>query len=161
MKTVFPALLVATFLTACGGGGSDAPAPSAPVSTQPAPAAAGTPTTTAPVATETPPAAPAGMTYSSASMNVTSSGKDYVVNFNGTTNLTLNGNLNRAWIDAAQSGGSIVVNGESNTLVLKLNATPASVNVTGANNTFYLPQGSAIKIEGTGAAQTTVKYYKP
>jgi hypothetical protein len=37
----------------------------------------------------------------------------------------------------------------------------ATVNVTGTANTFYLVQGSPIKIEGPGAASSRVIYYKP
>lgn len=94
-------------------------------------------------------------------MNTTSASSDYVIKFRAATALTLNGNLNRAWVSAAEVGGSVTVNGESNVVVLTASATPTTVTVIGSANTFYLPEGSPIKLEGPGAAMSTVKYYKP
>ena len=91
----------------------------------------------------------------------TGNGGNYVVTFNAATDLTLNGDLNSLWLGAAQAGGSVTINGASNTIVFKPTSTPTTVSVTGSANTFYLPEGSAIKLEGSGAAMSTVKYYKP
>jgi len=90
-----------------------------------------------------------------------SSGGTYLVKFSGATNLNLTGNLNSMWISAAQSGGTVTVDGASNTLVFQPTSTPTTVVVSASANTFYLPQGSAITLTGNGAAMSTVKYYKP
>jgi hypothetical protein len=94
-------------------------------------------------------------------MNVGSSGGDLPISFNGATNLSVSGNLNRFWLSAAQPGGTVTVTGASNTLVFRSSATPTAVTVTGSANTFFLPEGSSIKLSGDGAAMSTVKYYKP
>jgi len=172
MNKLLPSLIVAALLTACGGGGDDSPAPAAaPSSVAPAPAPAPATTTPPPApATSTTaetvpyssvPVASGNTTFNVGRLNTTASSSDYVVNFNGATDLTLNGNLNRLWLSAAQAGGTATINGESNVIVFKGNAIPATVTVTGSANTFYLPEGSPIKLEGTGAAMSTVKYYKP
>lgn len=64
------------------------------------------------------------------------------------------------WISAASPGGTANISGNSNTLVFHSNASP-TITVTGTGNTFYIPEGSAIKLEGLGAALSTVLYYKP
>ena len=78
----------------------------------------------------------------------------------GMVKLTITGNNNKMWVLAAQAGGTAVVNGNSNTLIFKP-GTEATVSVTGTANTFYMVQGSPIKIEGPGAGASTVIYYKP
>ncbi|THC42931.1 hypothetical protein C2862_15200 [Massilia sp. Mn16-1_5] len=94
-------------------------------------------------------------------MSTTASSGDYQLSFKGATDLNVGGNLNRFWIDAAQAGGTVTVGGGQNTFVFKPSATPATVTVTGSANTFYFPEGSKIALSGAGAAQSTVKYYKP
>lgn len=94
-------------------------------------------------------------------MNTDVSANSYQINFNGVTDLTVGGNLNSFWVGAAQPGGTVTVGGASNTFVFKPSATPATVSVTGSANTFYFPEGSAIKLTGSGAAMSTVKHYKP
>jgi hypothetical protein len=148
-------VLVAGLLTACGGGGdasSGAAAAAAPPGAA-APAQA--------VVLETPPAATSSTIISGRSLNQNSSGGNMSVKFTGMTDLNVGGDLNRLWIAAAQPGGAVTVGGASNTIVFGPSATPTVVTVTGSANTFYLPEGSAIKLSGTGAAMSTVKYYKP
>jgi hypothetical protein len=156
------AVLVATLLSACGGGG-DSSSGSVPVSAAPPSAAAPNPgpaATSPAVALETPPAA-TGLSLNAGAFNTNGSGANYQVNFNGATNLTVDGNLNHFWMGAAQSGGTMTVGGASNTFVLKPSATPVTVTVTGSANTFYFPEGSKITLSGAGAAMSTIKYYKP
>ena len=89
------------------------------------------------------------------------SGTNYEVNFRGPTELILTGDLNRFWLTAGQPGGSVSIDGASNTFVFAPSVTPASVNVTGSANIFYLPKGSSLTLSGTGAAMSTIKYYQP
>lgn len=158
-------LLVAALLTACGGGGGDAspapaPAAAAPVPGPAAPVPAPAPVATAPAVFENPPAA-TGINLSVGSFNTGTSGGNYQTSFNSATNLTVGGDLNKFWMTAAQPGGTVTVSGHQNTIVFRPSSTPATVTVTGSANTFYLPEGSAIKLEGSGAAMSTIKYYKP
>jgi hypothetical protein len=170
MKQFLPLLLIAASLTACGGGGSDSSATNtAPAAAAPAPAAAApvapvapapAPTVTAPTLVEAPVASGA-VNMTAGRFSNTASAGNYSVNFSGATDLTINGDLNRMWLGAAQNGGSVTINGASNTIVFKPTSTPTTVAVTGSANTFYLPENSAITLTGTGAAMSTVKYYKP
>ncbi len=82
------------------------------------------------------------------------------ISFLNAVNLTVSGQLNQMWIAAAKAGGTTSVGGTSNTIIFRP-GTQTAVNVSGSGNTFYLAEGSPIKIEGTGAASSTVKYYKP
>ncbi|MFC4932486.1 DUF3060 domain-containing protein [Massilia sp. GCM10023247] len=153
-------VLVASLLTACGGGGGASGA-SAPAAAAPAHAAAPAPAATTPaVVLEAPPAAP-GINFNANRMTVGTSGSDYPITFSGATDLTVSGNLNRIWVAAAQAGGTVTVSGANNTIVFRPSAVPVTVTVTGSANTFYLPEGSPIKLEGAGAAMSAVKYYKP
>lgn len=93
-------------------------------------------------------------------MDVSASGGNYPFSFTKATSLSVSGDLNKFWLTAAQPGGTVSISGNQNTIVFRPSSTPASVTVTGSANTFYLPEGSAIKIEGAGAAMSTIKYYK-
>lgn len=84
-----------------------------------------------------------------------------MINFVGPTNLTIVGYTNSYWISAAEAGGTISIDGNSNLIVLRASATPATVSVIGSGNTFYLPEGSPVVLSGSGAAMSSVKYYKP
>ena len=167
MKKLLPSLIVAALLTACGGGGSDSPAPAAaPVATAAAPAApaaaaAPAPAAPAPVELASAPATPTGMSYTVGKLTASSTGTNYPVTFNGMTDLVLTGNLNNVWLAAALPGGTVTISGGQNTLVFRPSSTPTTVTVTGSANTFYLPEGSTIKLEGAGAAMSTIKFYKP
>lgn len=158
-KLFLSSLVAVAMLSACGGGGSDSqetPTAATPAGeTVPAP----TPTTTTPTLVEAP-AAPNGMTLNVKNFNQGTSGTSAVVNFTTTTNLKITGNLNSFWISAAEAGGTVSIDGESNTLVLRPTATPTTVSVIGSANTFYLPEGSPIALTGSGAAMSSVKYYK-
>ena len=103
---------------------------------------------------------PPAVNFSGSSFSNGGSGGDYQTRFSGATNLTVSGDLNKFWLTAAQPGGTVTISGNQNTAVFRPSSTPASVMVTGSTNTFYLPEGSAIKIEGAGAAMSTIKYYK-
>jgi hypothetical protein len=154
-------VLVAALVAACGGGSdSSGSAPVAAATPSPAAAASTPAATSAAVVLETPPAEP-NINYGASRMNIATSGGDYPINFKGSTNLEVSGNLNRFWVTAAQPGGEATISGASNTLIFRPSATPAMVTVTGSANTFFLPEGSAIKLAGAGAAMSTVKYYKP
>jgi hypothetical protein len=153
-------VLVAALLTACGGGDSSGSAPPAAATPSPAAAAPAPGATSPAVVLETPPAAP-NITIAASRMNIETSGGDYAVNFSGNTHLEVSGNLNRFWVTAAQPGGEATISGGSNTLIFRPGATPAIVTVTGSANTFFLPEGSALKLTGAAAAMSTVKYYKP
>jgi len=165
MNKLLPSLILAALLTACGGGG-DSPAPATPTaSAAPAPAAAApapapAPTAAAPVLYENPPPAPGG-NFGAGTMNVNGSNGSYPTTFNNTTNLNVTGNGNTFWLTAAAPGGTVIINGSSNTVVFRPSSTPSTVTVTGSINTFYLPEGSPIKLEGTGAASSVIKFYKP
>ena len=107
-------VLVAALLSACGGGGDSSPG-SAPVSAAPPSSAAPSPgpAATSPVVVlETPPAA-TGLNLSAGAFNTNGSGANYQVNFNGATNLTVDGNLNHFWMGATQPGGTMTVGGAS------------------------------------------------
>jgi hypothetical protein len=156
-------VLVASLLTACGGGGGGAGSGAAPAASTPPPAAAApAPVATSPaVVLETPPAAPSGTKISGRQINQNSSGGNMSLTFTGMTDLNVGGDLNRLWLAAAQPGGTVTVGGASNTIVFGPSATPTTVTVTGSANTFYLPQDSKISLSGAGAAMSTIKYYKP
>ncbi|MDB5749255.1 MAG: hypothetical protein JWP72_4103 [Massilia sp.] len=109
---------------------------------------------------ENPPAA-TGLNLSVGSFTNGGSGGNYQTSFSTVTNLTVSGDLNKFWLTAAQPGGTVTISGNQNTVVFRPSSTPATVTVTGSANTFYLPEGSAIKLEGSGAAMSTIKYYKP
>ncbi|THC42930.1 hypothetical protein C2862_15195 [Massilia sp. Mn16-1_5] len=83
------------------------------------------------------------------------------IQFNRGTNLTASGNLNSFWLNANEAGGTVLIGGSQNTVVFQPTAIPATVTVTGSANTFYMPEGSPIKLDGAGAEMSTVKYYKP
>lgn len=172
MTRFLPPLLVAVLLTACGGGdgappvAAPAPVASAPtpvpplVGTAPASAPLPAPVVTAPEVSAPPPAPP-GTGYGTDRLNVHGSGKAYPVHFSGVTELIVVGDLNTVWLTAVRAGGTATITGTSNTFVFGAGAVPASVIVTGAANIFYLPEGSPVKLEGTGAALSTINYYKP
>lgn len=164
MNKLIISLLSVSILAACGGGGggTSTPAPagpsaqgSAPAQNQPAPAPAAPAT-----ASETPPA-PAGVNYRVRTMSTSTQAGQGTVVFSETTQFTLTGDLNRFWLTATQPGGFIKIFGNSNTIVLNPGTTPDPVTVEGAANVFYLPAGSPVKLTGSGAAQSTIKYYQP
>ena len=60
----------------------------------------------------------------------------------------------------AVTAGAVSVIGTQNTIVFRP-GVDATVNVTGSANIFIMATGSTIKIEGSGAAASTIQYYKP
>ena len=160
MKTLYVATVVMALLAACGGGGDSSPAAVPPVSTVPPPPV-GTPAPGPGEQLAVAPAAPASaLKLTAKTFNQGGSAQDTVVNFGGAADLTLSGRLDGIWLNAALPGGSVVVSGELNTIVF-MPGVDAKVTVTGSSNTFYLPLGSTIRIEGSGAASSTIRYYKP
>lgn len=118
------------------------------------------PAVTTPVIFENPPPTFLGSSFGGRSSNISASGGNYPISFTGVTDLTVAGDLNKFWLSAAQPGGTVTISGNQNTLVFRPSSTPATVTITGSANTFYLPEGSPIKLEGAGAAMSTIKYYK-
>ena len=87
-------------------------------------------------------------------------GASWNVSTKGILDLSITGDINTMWVTSPTEGGIATINGKGNTLIF-LPGSHATVNVTGTANTFYLVQGSPIKIEGPGAASSRVLYYKP
>lgn len=166
MSKIYFAIAIVSLLSACGGGGSDSPAVATNAATVTPAAASPTP---APVATTPPataaqltsmPAVAAGATkFSSGSLTQGTSAQVMDMTFNAAVNMTVTGDLNKIWVDAKATGGTATVSGNQNTIVFRPSVT-TTVNVTGSANTFIMAEGSAIKIEGAGAAASTVQYYK-
>lgn len=166
MNKLFIGSIVMVMLAACGGGGSSSTSGPAPVSSVSPPSSSVTPpaanaTTPAPSQQVVPaPVAPASaMQLTTRAFNQGSNSQDSVVKFSGAADLTVSGQLNRIWVSAAQPGGTLKVGGGQNTIVVAP-GVDATISVTGAANTFYLPAGSTVKPEGTGAASSTILYYK-
>jgi hypothetical protein len=82
------------------------------------------------------------------------------MSFRAAVDMTISGQLNKMWVSAVAPAGNTVVTGNQNTIVFRP-GTETAVNVSGSGNVFYLVEGSPIKIEGSGAAGSTVTYYKP
>ena len=108
------------------------------------------------------PAVPANAVKVSVGASASQGANDQVMDlsFKAAVGLTISGQFNKVWVAAAAPGGNTTVTGSQNTIVFRPGAESA-VNVSGSGNIFYLAQGSPIKIEGTGAAVSTVTYYKP
>ncbi|MFC5551340.1 hypothetical protein [Massilia aerilata] len=159
MKTLSVAAILTVLLAACGGGGSTGQ----PVSTRaPTPPPAGVisqPGSKDQVVEA--PAPPVTALKMSVGGNFTQGGsaQNAIVSFTGAANLTLSGRLDGIWLSASRSGGSVVVSGDLNTVVF-MPGVDTTVTVTGSANTFYLPLDSTIKLEGSGLASSTVRYYK-
>lgn len=156
MKKLSIGLAAAALLSACGGGSGPT---SSPASTAPAPMPVSAVTAPAPVAAM--PAVPAGAVKMSAG-GLTQGGSSAVwsITFNAAVNMTVSGQQNQLWAAAAVPGGTATVTGSQNTIVF-LPGTDTTVDVSGSGNIFYVVQGSPIKFEGTGAAASTITYYKP
>jgi hypothetical protein len=146
-KILIPALL-ACLLSACGGGGSSAggATPSSAVPTAQTPIAP---------AVITAPPDTANYTLSTPSANLSTDNTSALIKYNGTANMALQGKNDKIWISDAQAMGTVTVTGSDNVIVFKPASTVASLTVS-AGNTVYLPVGSPIKVEGSGA---TVNYY--
>jgi hypothetical protein len=144
MKTLYIATavtaLLTTLLTACGAGSGSSPGGSQSL------------------AAPTPPAWATNLT--GLAFVQAESTQDTIVTFIGAADYTLSGRLNWVWLSAARAGGTVLVSGDLNTLVL-MPGGGTTVTVTGAGNTFYLPLGSPNKVEGPGLASSTVRYFNP
>jgi hypothetical protein len=163
MNKLIIALACSALLTACGGGGGSSTTSATPLSSS-VPTTTTTTTTTPPAVNSEPVVAPAP---SGGAVNMTAravsqggSAQNWVVHFTGAADLTLSGDLNNLWLEAVQAGGSVVVSGKLNTLVF-MKDFPTTITVIGTANTFYFPLGSAFKLEGSGAASSTIRYFKP
>lgn len=149
-------LAAAAVLSACGGGSAPS---SSPASTAPAPTPV--PTVTAPAPVAAMPAVPAGaVKLSTGGLTQGTNSGVWNITFNAAVNMTVSGQQNQLWAAATVPGGTATVTGNQNTIVF-LPGTDTTVNVSGSGNIFYVVQGSPIKFEGTGAAASTITYYKP
>ena len=161
MKNLSFAAILTVVLSACGGGGGGST--SQPVSTS-----GSTPPPTSTVSqpgskdqvveAPTPPTSASKITLGG-SFTQGASAQNMVLSYTGAANLTLSGRLDGIWLSAAQPGGSVTVTGDLNTVVF-MSGVDATVTITGSGNTFYLPLGSPIKLEGAGLASSTIRYYK-
>lgn len=161
MKNLSVAAILTVVLAACGGssGGST----SQPVSTSaPIPPPSGTVAQSGSkdqVAEAPAPPASAATIILGASFTQGGSAQNTILGFTGAADLTLSGRLDGIWLGAAKAGGSITVSGDVNTVVL-MPGVETTVTVTGSGNSFFLPLGSAIKLEGSGLVSSTIRYYK-
>lgn len=149
MTKLYLTVPVAALLSGCGAGGGSAADGSLPVSSSTAPGLSIAPTPSA-----------SALTHNTSVFTQGGTGQESVVNFSGAANLTLTGSLDRIWLSAALAGGSVSVSGALNTLVF-MRDVHTTIVVTGKANTFYFPLGSSLKLEGTGAASSTVRYFIP
>jgi hypothetical protein len=161
MKTLPFAAFISVLLAACGGGGGAS-------TSQPVSISVPTPPPTGTVSqlgskdqVAEAPAPPVTAVKMSVGGNFTQGGsaQNAIVSFTGAADLTLSGRLDGIWLSAAKPGGSVVVSGDLNTVVF-MPGVDTTVTVTGAGNTFYLPVGSPIKLEGAGLTTSTIRYYK-
>lgn len=167
MSKIYFTIAMVSLLSACGGGGSDSPVAAttatnvtpAAVSPAPAPVATTPPPATSAVLTSMPAVTAGATKYTTGSMNQGTSAQVMDMTFNAAVNMTVTGDLNKIWVDAKATGGTATVSGNQNTIVFRPGVV-TTVNVTGSANTFIMAEGSAIKIEGSGAAASTVQYYK-
>ena len=167
MSKIYFTIAMVSLLSACGGGGSDSPAAvttatnttPAAVSPAPAPVATTPPPATSAVLTSMPAVAAGTTKFSVGSMNQGTSAQVMDMTFNAAVNMTVSGDLNKIWVDAKATGGTATVSGNQNTIVFRPGVA-TTVTVTGSANTFIMAEGSTIKIEGSGAAASTVQYYK-
>lgn len=146
MKAAMGAL-AALVLAACGGGSDskhDTQSPSAQTQTISAPAISSTATT-----------------VGGSNLNMNNSGIDYLVQFNGTANITLSGSSNKVWITNNQAIGGFYLSGTGNIIVFRPGSTVMSLDVTGSGNTIYIPTGSSIVAKGAIENSNTVKIYTP
>jgi hypothetical protein len=105
-----------------------------------------------------PPVSVSATKLSTSAFSQGNNAQDTVVSFTRAADLTLSGRLNRIWLSAAQAGGNVAVSGDLNTVVF-MAGVDTKVSVTGTGNTFYLPLGTSIQIEGAGLESSTVRYY--
>jgi hypothetical protein len=143
MTKLYLAVCIAAFLTGCGGDGGFPVSSSTPQNLATAP----TPSASAPSMTTT-------------AYKLGGSGQESVVKFSGAADLAVGGEFNKIWLSATLVGGSVIVNGNQNTLVF-LRDVHTAIIVTGTSNTFYFPLGSSLKLEGAGAASSTIRYFIP
>jgi hypothetical protein len=159
MNKLLIALASMALLTACGGGGDSSTSTGAPVSASaPPPGTVPSPTTNQLVTAPVPPGTVVDVSTRALALGV--NGQNNVVHFTGAADLTLSGDLNSVWLYAAQKGGTVAVSGKMNTLVFMTDVA-ATITVTGTANTFYFPIGSTLKLEGSGAESSTIRYFQP
>lgn len=145
MKTISIVLLAALALAACGGSGKE---DDEPIQVQ--------------GATTTAPAVPSNATVVGGNyLTMNTDGNNYLVQFNGTANITLPASSNNVWIARNQAVGSFYLSGTGNTIVFLPGSTAMSFSITGSANTIYIPVGSTVVASGGNANGNKVITYTP
>lgn len=157
-------LAMAASLAACGGGSGDAAIHAAP-SVEPVSSGTSTPPVSAPLVTQAPVLAPVMdsnlfVINANATMTVTGNDREFAVKTHITSNLILKGNNNKGWLTDNQTFGVVTLDGSGNTIIFRPGTTASELVVNGANGTIYLPVSSPIRVTGTAAEITTVRYYQ-
>ena len=146
MKTITIGVLAALTLVACGGGSDSDRTQNTPSQGQ---------TIVAPAVSST------ATTIGGSNLNMNTDGNDYLVKFDGSTNLTLSASSNNVWIADNQAIGSFYLSGANNMIVFRPGATVMSMRVTGRDNTIYIPTGANIEADGADKNGNIVKRYAP
>lgn len=150
-------LALALALTGCGGG--DQTAPQSPTASSPAPVpptAVSTPP--APTVVSAPPTPNGATQFTSPGFNQQASDMMATIRFTGAASLSVIGDKNQFWVSSANDGGAITINGTANMIVIQ-DQHSTTVNISGTGNVLYLPAGSQVLVQGSGAAATKVAYY--
>jgi hypothetical protein len=133
------AISVALCVSACGGGGGGEP--SVPILVIP------------PTVSEN------AIVVSAQFNSLTVSDGEFLVRFNGTTDVTISGDGNKVAFAVDQNSGAVNVGGNGNTLIFRPGDTVSTLTVTGSNNTVYIAEGSNITATGTPGSGLSVKRY--
>lgn len=142
MSRLYLAMLIAALLSGCGDGGLPPGGAASPgLAIAPTPSAS-------------------AVTLTTTTYQLGGSGQESVVTFSGAADLKVIGEYGRIWLSASLAGGNVIVSGNMNTLVF-LRDVHTTIIVTGAGNTFYFPLGSTLKLDGSGAASSTIRYFIP
>lgn len=156
MKKIFALAVVASVLSACGGGSTETesttPVASSITAGADVPAAsaqAGTSTSAPPLAIN------AVRMTNTAVMNTNNMIFSLSYSATNDKNLTLVGNNNKMWVLEGVGMNTVSITGTGNVIVYMKDATAMSLTVS-AGNTVYLPAGTTTRVLGTGV---TVVYY--
>lgn len=117
--------------------------------------------TTVPVAQQPPAINEGATTLSGADIDASFSGAGCVIQFAGSTNVTISGSANTVTFAQNQVTGTVSIKGSGNLIVFKPGATVEKLTVTGASNTIWIPVGSGIVIanaDSTSRANNVITY---